>query len=145
MATVDKDEVLYDCAKSFTIWETFWFYVWSFSMFASYFCSFCYKVCNLVQTLVETQFVQSHKKLHHIVLQTQIWPKIPMNFCVPKTYSWKHAWKQNVHCCLLSRFHSTCTHFQIVAIDPLNVLVASSNKQTLVFHYAWMFLGMHWR
>jgi hypothetical protein len=27
MVIVNKDEVLYDCAKSFIIWETFWFYV----------------------------------------------------------------------------------------------------------------------
>jgi hypothetical protein len=62
MVAVDKDEVFYDFAKSFTIWETFWFYVWFFSMFASSFCTFCCKVCNFVQTLAETQLVQSRKK-----------------------------------------------------------------------------------
>jgi hypothetical protein len=53
MVIVNKDEVFYDCAKSFIIWETFWFYVWSFSMFVSSLCTFCCKVCNFVQTLVE--------------------------------------------------------------------------------------------
>jgi hypothetical protein len=62
MVIIDKDEVFYDCAKNFTIWETFWFYVWSFSMFISSICTFCCKVCNLVQTIVKTQLVQSHKK-----------------------------------------------------------------------------------
>ncbi len=59
---VDKDEVFYDCVKSFTIWETFWFNEWSFFMFISSLCTFCCKVCKLMQTLVETQLDQSHKK-----------------------------------------------------------------------------------
>jgi hypothetical protein len=72
MVIVNKDEVFYDYVKSFTIWETFWLCVWPLSMFASFFCTFCCKVCNLVQTLIETQLVQSHKKLPHTILETQI-------------------------------------------------------------------------
>jgi hypothetical protein len=62
MVTIDGDEVFYDCAESFTIWETFWLCVWYVSMFASSLCTICCKVYNLVQTLVETQLVQSCKK-----------------------------------------------------------------------------------
>jgi len=32
------------------------------------------------------------------------------------------------------RFHNSCTHFHSFAIDPINVVAASSNKQTLVSH-----------
>ncbi len=32
------------------------------------------------------------------------------------------------------KFHSTCTHFHFVTIDPVNALVVSLNKQTLVSH-----------
>ncbi len=62
MVTIDGDEVFYNCAESFTIWETFWLCVWSFSMFPSSLCTICCKVYNLVQTLVETQLIQSYKK-----------------------------------------------------------------------------------
>jgi len=61
MVTIDGDEIFYDCAKSFTIWETFWFYGWYFSMSALSLCTLRCKVYNLVQTLVETQLVQSYK------------------------------------------------------------------------------------
>jgi hypothetical protein len=57
MVAIDKDVVFYNCAESFTIWETFWFCVSYFSMFASSLCIFCCKVCNLMQTLAETQLV----------------------------------------------------------------------------------------
>jgi hypothetical protein len=32
------------------------------------------------------------------------------------------------------KFHNSCTHFHSFAIDPIDVLAISSNKQTLVSH-----------
>jgi hypothetical protein len=72
MVIISKDEVFYDCANNFTIYETFWFYMWSFYMFASSFYTICCKVYNLVQTLAKTQLVQSRKQLPHTILQPLI-------------------------------------------------------------------------
>ncbi len=137
MVIVDKDEVFYDCVESFTIWETFWFFVWFFSMFVSSFCTLCCKVYNLVQTVVETQLVQSHKMAtasYHLANPnlTQK-PKEPMCNQNPFLKTCLET-----KCTLFSpKFHSTSTHFHSFAIDPMNVLVALSNKQTLVSYCGW--------
>jgi hypothetical protein len=136
MVTVDKDEVFYDCAKSFTIWETFWFYVWSFSMFVSFFCTLCCKICNLVQTLIETQLVQSHKKAttsYHLV-NPNLTQKPNELMCTQNPFLETCL---ETKCTLLPPpiFHHTYIHFHFVVINLINVLATSSKKQTLVFHY----------
>jgi hypothetical protein len=140
MVIINKDEVFYDCAKSFIIWETFWLCVWFFSMFASYFCTFCCKVCNLVQTLLETQWVQSHKKLPHTILQTQwtcVYPKTQWTYVYPNPILRNMLGNKVYIVASFPKFHSTCIHFHFVAIDPLNALAASSNKQTLISRSRW--------
>jgi len=132
MVIVDKDEVFYDCVKSFTIWETFWFSVWSFSMFVSSLCTLCCK-CKLMQTLVETQLDQSHKKAttSYCFINLNLTQKPNELVCTQNPF---------LETCLeasFPRFHSTYTHFHFLAIDPINVLATSLNKQTLVFHSGW--------
>ncbi len=139
MVIVDKDEVFYDCAKSFIIWETFLFYVWSFSMFASSFYALCSKVCNLVQTLAETQLIQSRKNAiasYHLanpnMTQKPNEPKCTQNPFLETCLERK--------CTLLPPFPNSkvLTHiFHFVVIDPVNASVASSNKQTLISHCGW--------
>jgi hypothetical protein len=103
MVTIDKDEVFYDCAQSFTIWETFRFCVWPFSMFGPSLCTFCCKVCNLVQTLVETQLVHNCKKAI-----------VSYRFANPNLTQ-----KPNEHVCTQNLFLETCLETKCTLLPPL--------------------------
>ncbi len=134
MVIVDKDEVFYDCVKSFTIWETFWFSVTSFSMFVSSLCTLCCKVCKLMQTLVETQLDQSHKKAtaSYYFTNLNLTQKPNELVCTQNPFLETCLETKCAFVASFPRFHSTCTHFHFLAIDPVNVLATSLNKQTLV-------------